>query len=46
MLAQALFLLRVFSYQDTDNKERKKSRFGNAFHLCREILRLAKLLSS
>ncbi|KAA8494906.1 Pre-mRNA-processing-splicing factor 8 [Porphyridium purpureum] len=25
-------------------KERKKSRFGHAFHLCREILRLAKLL--
>jgi pre-mRNA-processing factor 8 len=25
-------------------KERKKSRFGNAFHLCREILRLIKLL--
>jgi pre-mRNA-processing factor 8 len=25
-------------------KERKKSRFGNAFHLCREILRLTKLL--
>ncbi|PIO70980.1 PROCN domain protein [Teladorsagia circumcincta] len=25
-------------------KERKKSRFGNAFHLCREILRLAKLV--
>ncbi|CAD8150018.1 unnamed protein product [Paramecium pentaurelia] len=24
-------------------KERKKSRFGNAFHLCREILRLMKL---
>uniref|UniRef100_A0A0E0HA11 MPN domain-containing protein n=1 Tax=Oryza nivara TaxID=4536 RepID=A0A0E0HA11_ORYNI len=24
-------------------KERKKSRFGNAFHLCREILRLTKL---
>jgi pre-mRNA-processing factor 8 len=23
--------------------ERKKSRFGNAFHLCREILRLTKL---
>ncbi|SBS81878.1 pre-mRNA splicing factor [Plasmodium malariae] len=23
-------------------KERKKSRFGNAFHLCREILRLTK----
>jgi pre-mRNA-processing factor 8 len=25
-------------------KERKKSRFGNAFHLCREILRMAKLV--
>ena len=25
-------------------KERKKSRFGNAFHLCREILRLVKLV--
>ncbi|KAJ8079426.1 Pre-mRNA-processing-splicing factor 8 [Marasmius tenuissimus] len=25
-------------------KERKKSRFGNAFHLCREILYLAKLV--
>lgn len=25
-------------------KERKKSRFGNAFHLCREILRLSKLV--
>jgi hypothetical protein len=25
-------------------KERKKSRFGNAFHLCREILRLTKLI--
>ena len=25
-------------------KERKKSRFGNAFHLIREILRLAKLV--
>lgn len=25
-------------------KERKKSRFGNAFHLCREILRFIKLL--
>ncbi|KAJ3817074.1 PROCN domain-containing protein [Lentinula raphanica] len=25
-------------------KERKKSRFENAFHLCREILRLTKLL--
>jgi len=24
-------------------KERKKSRFGNAFHLCREILRLTKI---
>lgn len=25
-------------------KERKKSRFGNAFHLCREILRMMKLI--
>ena len=25
-------------------QERKKSRFGNAFHLCREVLRLAKLV--
>ena len=25
-------------------KERKKSRFGNAFHLCREILKLTKLV--
>jgi pre-mRNA-processing factor 8 len=25
-------------------KERKKSRFGNAFHLCREILRLTKMI--
>ena len=25
-------------------KERKKSRFGNAFHLCREILRLTKFV--
>ena len=25
-------------------KERKKSRFGNAFHLCREILRMTKLV--
>jgi pre-mRNA-processing factor 8 len=25
-------------------KERKKSRFGNAFHLCREILRLTRLI--
>jgi len=25
-------------------KERKKSRFGNAFHLCREILRFVKLI--
>ncbi|EGR30484.1 pre-mRNA processing factor 8, putative [Ichthyophthirius multifiliis] len=25
-------------------KERKKSRFGNAFHLCREVLRLVKLV--
>ena len=25
-------------------KERKKSRFGNAFHLCRELMRLVKLI--
>nr|BAS01665.1 splicing factor PRP8 [Lotharella vacuolata] len=25
-------------------KERKKSRFGNAFHLCREIMRMTKLI--
>lgn len=25
-------------------KERKKSHFGNAFHLCREIMRLTKLV--
>jgi pre-mRNA-processing factor 8 len=25
-------------------KERKKSRFGNAFHLCREVLKLVKLV--
>ncbi len=25
-------------------KERKRSRFGNAFHLCREILRFVKLI--
>ena len=25
-------------------KERKKSRFGNAFHLMREIMRLTKFL--
>lgn len=25
-------------------KERKKSRFGNSFHLCRELLRLIKLI--
>lgn len=24
-------------------KERKKSRFGNAFHLCREVLRLCNI---
>ena len=26
------------------NKERKKSRFGNAFHLIREILKMTKLV--
>jgi len=31
-------------YRTLTTKERKKSRFGNAFHLCREILRLTKLV--
>ncbi len=35
--------LTIFSRTLT-TKERKKSRFGNAFHLCREILRLTKLV--
>jgi len=26
-------------------KERKKSRFGNAFHLCREVLRMMKIVT-
>jgi pre-mRNA-processing factor 8 len=30
--------------QTLTTKERKKSRFGNAFHLTREILRLTKLI--
>ena len=32
------------SVKTLTTKERKKSRFGNAFHLCREILRLMKLV--
>ena len=33
------------SLRTLTTKERKKSRFpGNAFHLCREILRLTKLV--
>ena len=32
------------SFRTLTTKERKKSRFGNAFHLCREILRLTKLV--
>ena len=32
------------NYQAATTKERKKSRFGNAFHLTREILRLTKLV--
>jgi hypothetical protein len=35
-------ILTIFRTLTT--KERKKSRFGNAFHLCREILRLTKLV--
>ena len=34
-----IFLLRTLT-----TKEQKKPRFGNAFHLCREILRLTKLV--
>ncbi len=33
-----------WSNRTLTTKERKKSRFGNAFHLCREILRLTKLV--
>ena len=36
--------LFVRGLQTLTTKERKKSRFGNAFHLTREILRLTKLL--
>ncbi len=39
------FLVLTIGYHRTlTTKERKKSRFGNAFHLCREILRLTKLV--
>ena len=34
----------LHSLRTLTTKERKKSRFGNAFHLCREILRLTKLV--
>jgi pre-mRNA-processing factor 8 len=37
-------LIANFSQRTLTTKERKKSRFGNAFHLCREILRLTKLV--
>jgi hypothetical protein len=37
-------LLTLNAYRTLTTKERKKSRFGNAFHLCREILRLTKLV--
>lgn len=43
----ALLLLLRLAYdffRTLTTKERKKSRFGNAFHLCREILRLTKLV--
>jgi hypothetical protein len=35
---------RDFYCRTLTTKERKKSRFGNAFHLCREIRRLTKLV--
>ena len=40
MLLTFLNLYLICHFQ----QERKKSRFGNAFHLCREILRLTKLV--
>src|SRR5262249_9651808 len=36
--------LLICCFRTLTTKERKKSRFGNAFHLCREILRLTKLV--
>jgi len=42
MLISKVFLTTFLRTLTT--KERKKSRFGNAFHLCREILRLTKLV--
>ncbi|RDY12903.1 Pre-mRNA-processing-splicing factor 8, partial [Mucuna pruriens] len=36
--------VKVRPVKTLTTKERKKSRFGNAFHLCREILRLTKLV--
>lgn len=38
------FLLALGLCCFCSEQERKKSRFGNAFHLCREILRLTKLI--
>jgi pre-mRNA-processing factor 8 len=37
-------MMLIFRFRTLTTKERKKSRFGNAFHLCREILRLTKLV--
>lgn len=37
-------LIHNFSVWGIFYQERKKSRFGNAFHLCREVLRLTKLV--
>ena len=37
-------LIRIWLFIYSLLQERKKSRFGNAFHLCREILRLTKLI--
>lgn len=39
-----LVVILIIARRTLTTKERKKSRFGNAFHLCREILRLTKLV--
>ncbi|KAG6836461.1 hypothetical protein H0H93_007789 [Arthromyces matolae] len=37
-------ILNLKSVETLVTKERKKSHFGNAFHLCREVLRLTELV--
>lgn len=46
LFAHAAFIW-LYVFANVNNllfQERKKSRFGNAFHLCREVLRLSKLV--